>query len=200
MRDLCSSSWSVDKVSWDSTKSEEQKEAALPGTVELPFFTLQGAMMRYLLWMLSLLVLSIIIMVGCTLMPRPAADTIEVAEAKRVLDQAVAFTRAGGANALCGMGGAVPLCEGFLRDVGGIATAPRQAPRVTGSYIRPDTEQSIGGRVLVVEGVDSEGKPYRTEFFVLYDGGRLVPYLPVYWSGISMSNGDTTDPAPPRPR
>lgn len=150
--------------------------------------------MRYLLSMLSLLVLSILF--GCALIPRPAADTIEEAEAKRVLDQAVTFAGAGDADALCGMGGSIPICERFLRDVGGIRTVPHQAPRVTGSYIRPDTEQSVGGRVLVVEGVDSEAKPYRTEFLVFYNGGRLVPYLPVYWSGISMGNDGMTEPAP----
>lgn len=55
---------------------------------------------------------------------------------------------------------------------------------------------SVTGRVLVLEGINGKGEPYRTEFFVFRDGdsGKPAALYPIYWSGIGIAqpNDDGT--------
>ena len=123
---------------------------------------------------------------------RRAPETITVDEANELLARAEALAKAQDLDALCGMGGSVLLCERFWRNSLEWAGVPEEPPEITESYILPNRPlpggQSTGGRVLVLEGVDGQGRPYQTDFLV-FDAGSygLVPYNPVYWSGMNIA-------------
>ena len=130
------------------------------------------------------------VLMGCGLSPdaAPPPDTITVEDAQALLHEAVDYAQAGDVEALCGMGGSVSICERALEDAGGLDAVPQSAPTVVDSHIFPAVENSTGGRVLVLEGQDGLGRPYRTDFLVFYigDGEELAVFMPVYWSGIGM--------------
>ncbi len=124
-----------------------------------------------------------------------AQEAITVETATSVLHRAEAHAQARDFEALCNMGGAVSMCQHWLRDVGGAASVPAQPPEIVRTYlIPPSTTQngtSTGGRVLVLKGIDGLGRAYTTEFLV-FDAGSHGPAAlhPVYWSGIRMSSGE----------
>ncbi|NOK60925.1 MAG: hypothetical protein GFH27_549289n93 [Chloroflexi bacterium AL-W] len=125
---------------------------------------------------------------GCAFLPRPSADTISVADAEQILEQAETFAQAGDAQGLCSMTSVPRWCERELDAVGGIATAPIESPQIVDSYIQPDEGNVVGYRVLVLEGEDATGTSYRTEFRVLYRDRQLIPPFPVYWSGAEFDD------------
>lgn len=55
---------------------------------------------------------------------------------------------------------------------------------------------TVGGRILVLEGINGNGERYRTEFFVFRDpdSGKPAALYPIYWSGIGIAqpNDDGT--------
>ena len=120
---------------------------------------------------------------GCAFLPRPSANTISVAEAQQILAQAETFAQAGYIQGLCSLTDAPRRCERMIDAVGGITTAPTASPQIVDTYILPDRNNTVGSRVLVLEGEDATGKPYRTEFPLLYSDQKLIAPYPVYWSG-----------------
>lgn len=135
-------------------------------------------------------------------------------DAKLILQRAESLAEAGDDHALCGMGGSIGICRDFLQDVGGVRTAPTVRPtiataRVLQNIFCGSQPVSIGGMVLVLKGQDATGNAYSSEFMVMRWRGNLVPYNPVYWSGMRMSapaincqsggTSDTTSGTPATP-
>lgn len=116
---------------------------------------------------------------------------ISVTDAARILGVAESLARQHDADALCNMGGSVGICQAILDTVGGIASVPFDQPQVVRSYMFPGKTcangyGTLGGRILVVKGVDAEGRGFVTDFLVMRWKGSLVPYNPVYWSDFKM--------------
>lgn len=105
--------------------------------------------------------------------------------ARDLLAQAIDHTLAGDFQSLCGMANR-SMCESDLKN-GAQASVPKQAPKIACSYEIPDLVsergRSLGGRVLVVDGVDGTGRRFVTEVLVFHDGSRLIATNAVWWTG-----------------
>lgn len=118
---------------------------------------------------------------------RKIADRPPVTEqaARDLLTQAIDHTLAGDFESLCGLANR-PMCEGDLKS-GALASVPKQAPTVACSYAIPDVVsdrgRSLGGQVLVVDGVDGKNRRFVTEVLVFHDGDRLMAINAVWWTG-----------------
>ena len=110
---------------------------------------------------------------------------VSEAEARAFLDQAVAAARARDWDKLCSLNGAAPNCyidldSPFqkLRD-----TVPPDPPTIVETRFHEDqSSDGSAGRILVVEGTDGSGQPYRTEVMVSRYDGKLEGTNIVYWS------------------
>ncbi len=89
------------------------------------------------------------------------------------------------------MSGSPTMCNHQFRDAGGWAAVPDEPPRIIDSYVVPSMGQSVGGRILVLEGGDGLDRPYRTEYLIIDTGiYGLAPLHSIYWSGISIGPED----------
>lgn len=111
-------------------------------------------------------------------------DFVSEDEARFFLDQAVAAARARDWDRLCNLNGAPPNCHFALdspfqnlRD-----TLPPDPPRIVETRFLEESAEGAGGRILIVEGTDGRGKPYRTEVLVSRYEGKLEGTNVVYWS------------------
>ncbi len=128
---------------------------------------------------------------------RSVVHEVSVKEAEDVLNQAVACVAARDLDGLCELSGSALMCESEWRSAGEWNTAPVDPPAVVDTYLLPtehygNGSMSTGGRVLVLEGSDALGKPYRSEFLV-FDSGQekgVVALDVVYWAGISIGKTD----------
>ncbi len=144
--------------------------------------------------------------IGCTSGGSQQPGGIDEAEARALLFQAEEFAAAQDIEGLCGMGGSVLLCQSFWREAGEWEAVPAEDPEIMDSYALESTALSVGqrtgGRILVVTGVDGLGRPFKTDFLVFDAGSHgLVPYNPIYWSGVRISSpgsGDEVTAAPSR--
>ncbi|HEY4711112.1 MAG TPA: hypothetical protein VIH69_00285 [Dehalococcoidia bacterium] len=140
-------------------------------------------------------------------------EEVSVEEATSLLNQAVAYAQARHFDKLCELAGSKGICRHQWELAGGEQAVPAEPPEIVDTYLLPTVYlkngyEAVGGRVLVVEGVDGLGKPYRTGFFVFRSidsglGGLVVTNV-VYWSGygIAQVNEDgsmTTGHPNPRP-
>jgi hypothetical protein len=131
--------------------------------------------------------------------------TITEAEARAVLQQAEAYARSGDIHSLCAMYELASLrCERQIKELGGLGSVPQVSPIITKQHIIPNQDNFVGGRLLVVEGHDNAGKPYRTDVLIFDGGGgKLVPLEPVYWSGMGFAmphpDGTLSTSPPPLP-
>jgi hypothetical protein len=140
-------------------------------------------------------------------------EEVSVEEATSLLNQAVACTQARDLAKLCELAGSKGICRSQWELAGGEQTIPDEPPEIVDTYLLTTVhlkngDKAVGGRVLVLEGVDGLGKPYRTEFFVFRSGDsgleRLAVTNVIYWSGygILQPNEDgsmTTGHPNPRP-
>jgi hypothetical protein len=131
---------------------------------------------------------------------QPDPGSITVAAATEVLRRAEGFALASDLAGVCTMASSPSSCNAAIRDAGGARAAPRTRATKAGSRIVPTQRRSghkaTGGRMLVVAGVDGLGRSYTSEFLVFYDGSRLAPLPPVYWSGMQLLDENTPDGAP----
>ena len=117
------------------------------------------------------------------------------AEARAYLDRIVAAALAGDLDKVCDFNGAVLNCERILRERGVRAALPSDPPTVTGTRYHPKDKGGTAGRVLVVEGRTSCGKPYRTEVFVFRENRfHFKAINAVYWSGFNVGASDVASP------
>ncbi len=145
--------------------------------------------------------------IGCGSTETTALSLQEVTidEAKAILNQAVAYAQARNLGGLCQLGGSVNMCQHQFTGAGGWGTVPSEPPEIVDTYYLPTKHfdngfQATGGRVLVLEGINGKGEPYRTEFMVFKTddpsagSGGLAVINVVYWSGfgIAQPNDDGT--------
>jgi hypothetical protein len=125
-------------------------------------------------------------------------------EAGEALDRAVELAQAGDFEALCEETATAPeLCEGMVPPEA--EAVPDEWPEVKCHLPR----QAIGhngqlnpaGRILVLEGRDANGEPYRSEMSAQYhhDGEDVRLMMPLWWTsmGVNRGDGSTEPPDPP---
>lgn len=118
------------------------------------------------------------------------------AEARAFFDQVVAAAGARDFDKLCSLNGAPPNCYFALdspfqklRD-----TVPPDPPTIVETrFHEKDSSDGSTGRVLVVEGNDGRGRPYRTEVMVSRYEGKLEGTNVVYWSGHEIFEPDRNE-------
>lgn len=149
------------------------------------------------LWIIIVAVIICLAGAGATFVSNGNNEEVSVEEATSLLNQAVACAQARDFDKLCDLGGSKGICRSQLELAGGEQAVPAEPPEIVDTYLLPTVHlkwggEIVGGRVLVVEGVDGLGKPYRTEFFVFWTGGdwglkkELAVTNVVYWSGFGI--------------
>ena len=122
---------------------------------------------------------------------------VNVEEAMSVLNQAVTYAQARNLDELCGLSGSKLMCQHQWEWAGGGQAVPDDPPEIADTYLLPTVHlksggRAVGGRVLVLEGVDGLSNHYRTEFLVFRSGGdwgldqKLAVINVIYWSGASI--------------
>jgi hypothetical protein len=131
--------------------------------------------------LLLVLVITAVALVGCG----KHSTNVSLAEATATLDTAVSYAQA---HDLIGLG---TLADNLLMAVriwgtsGEWNTLPQDPPTVVDNY---PLNSKLGGRVLVLEGIDGLGKPYRTEFLVYWYNGQLTVGNVIYWDGMGLGH------------
>lgn len=124
---------------------------------------------------------------------------VSVEEATSLLNQAVSYARDRDLDKLYELAGSKGICRSQWELAGGGQAVPAEPPEIVDTYLLPSVHlknggKAVGGRVLVLEGVDGLGKPYRTEFFVFRsrDSGLngLAVTNVIYWSGYGIAQPD----------
>ena len=137
----------------------------------------------------------LVLAVAACMSSGPPAGTIpSVEQARRHLDEVVRLARAGDFAGMCALGDAN--CERIL-DMAGRDAVPPDAPKVVGVRTVPTTsssgQQSFGGIVFVLCGIDGRGQPYDSEMLVFNDGNGLRAINPVYWSRTRIASSPQTE-------
>ena len=114
----------------------------------------------------------------------PPAGTIpSQEEALGFLGRVVVLARQGDFEAICAIGDGN--CKRHLDDAGRDAVPPNPPVVVRTSIIPTSTtsagQQSLGGVVLVLCGIDGHGQHYESEMLVFHDGSGLRAINPIYW-------------------
>jgi hypothetical protein len=126
-------------------------------------------------------------------------EEVSVEEATSLLYHAVAYAQVRDLDKLCDLCSSNGICRHQWEDAGGGQAVPAEPPQIVDTYLLPTVHLknggwAPGGRVLVLEGIDGLGKPYRTEFFVFRskDSGLegLAVINGVYWSGYGIGQCD----------
>ena len=125
----------------------------------------------------------------------PAAGTIpSVGEAQHHLDEIVRLARAGDFEAMCALGDGN--CDNSL-EIAGRDAVPAERPKIVTTRTVPTTssngQQSFGGIVFVLCGIDGRGEPYDSEMLVFHDGNGLRAINPVYWGRTRIADTPGTE-------
>ena len=124
---------------------------------------------------------------------------VSVEEATGLLNQAVSYAQERDLDKLYDIAGSEGICRSQWELAGGGQTVPAEPPEIVDTYLLPKVPLKgggwvVGGRVLVLKGVDGLGKSYRTEFFVFRskDSGLdgLAVTNVIYWSGYGIAQPD----------
>lgn len=131
----------------------------------------------------SVAVLLVLAVAACT-SAGPTAGTIpSVEEAQAHLAEIVRLARVGDFEEMCALGDGN--CEQIL-EMAGRDAVPPDPPTIVATRTVPTTssdgQQSFGGVVFVLCGVDGRGEHYDSEMLVFHDGNGLRAINPVYWS------------------
>ena len=127
---------------------------------------------------------------GCAALDR--RSTVSESAARGLLVEAVGLVQEGRLDELCTLAAAeASTCADSLADIGELV--PERPPVVVCAEPLPGTGPMRRGTILVVEGEDGLGEPYRSEFPVYDDGRDVVALDPVYWGGLQLVGyGDRT--------
>jgi hypothetical protein len=120
---------------------------------------------------------------------KPVAD----AEARRYLDRIVAAAQARDWEKLCHLSAAMFNCRLELDTAGRDALPPGPPTIVESRFHQKQVPDGATGRVLVVEGTDGRGRPYRTEVMVSRYEGHLDATNAVYWSNAEIYERERTE-------
>jgi len=132
---------------------------------------------------------------------------VSTEEATSVLNQAVAYAQAHDLEKLGVLAQDELMTQQLWEQAGEWETVPAEPPKIVDTYLLPTVylghgSQATGGRILVLEGINGLGKPYRTESLVFSAGSHgLAVTNVIYWDGVSIGkyNEDgsvTTGPCP----
>jgi hypothetical protein len=123
--------------------------------------------------------------------------------ARSYFERIVAAAQAKDFDALCRLNSSVGTCEFELRNIcpenfgSGPApsfpqgealkqvcreSVPPEPPEIVASRHHPSRGDYVGGRMLVVRGVDGRGKPYETEVLIFRDKRSYKAIHAVFWS------------------
>lgn len=115
------------------------------------------------------------------------------AEARAFLDRLVAAAMADDFDRLCALSGIEFNCQKLLSYTEP-GSRPPEPPTVVASNIdRPEFDDGVPGRLLVVEGTDGLGKPYRTEVLILRDEDHFDATNAVYWGNFEIYDRQRTE-------
>lgn len=124
--------------------------------------------------------------------------------ARQYFERIVAAAMAEDFDTLCRLNSSVSTCEFELRGVcpedfgSGPAPAfpqgeelvqecresvPKEPPTIVATRHQPAVNGYVGGRILVVKGVDGREKPYETEVLIFRDKRSYKAVRAVFWSG-----------------
>jgi hypothetical protein len=103
------------------------------------------------------------------------------AQARAALDTKVSQARGGDPNVFCDDTDIPDMCKSQWERLGGREGVPRTPPRIVSS------REQDGYRVLRICGDDGRGQPYRTDFVVGMEDGKVAYVLPVFWNGATFS-------------
>lgn len=128
------------------------------------------------------------LLVGCA-SSTPAGRPVTMEEASAFLDELVQTTLTGDLERLCGsLASTDPSCEVLLAHHG--KRLPTTQPQLLCSYELSTRQEegftALGGRVLVLAGIDGAGKQYETELLIFQDGKELRAINAVWWSGMGI--------------
>jgi hypothetical protein len=126
--------------------------------------------------------------------PPPTED-----EAIAFLNAVTALAMAGDLEGMCDFAGG-GICENIVDEVGGQVAVPDDPPVIAGTRLIPSRREgdgfSVGGRLLVLCGIDGRQRPYRTEMLVSRFRGELYAVNAVYWGGFNLAvSNDTGSPS-----
>ena len=123
-----------------------------------------------------------IALVGCGTSANEVA-AVTLPEAEAVLSNAVALAQAHDLTSLGALADDQMTTAGTWETTGKWTTLPADPPTIVDSYV----QKAGGGRVLVLEGTDGQGNPYRSEFMVFRSDGRLIVANVLYWDNYRVS-------------
>jgi hypothetical protein len=131
---------------------------------------------------------------ACTSAGPPAGTIPTVEDAQRHLAEIVRLAREGDFDGLCARGDLN--CADSL-EVAGRDAVPADPPAVLRTRIVPTTssdgQQSLGGVVLVLCGIDGHGQHYDSEMLVFHDGNGLRAINPIYWGRSRIASSPETE-------
>lgn len=120
-------------------------------------------------------------------------EPVSEAEARGFFDQIVAAAQARDWVALCALSGAKFNCEHDLDMIGRERLPPERPTVAETRFHEKQSKDGSTGRVLVVEGTDGRGRPYRTEVMVQRYEGHLEGVNVVYWSNSEIFERDRNE-------
>lgn len=96
---------------------------------------------------------------------------VSIEQATSLFNQSVAYAQARALDRLYDIVGSEGICWSQWELAGGEEAVPVEPPEIVDTDFLPEVPLKgggwvVGGRVLVLKGVDGLGKPYRTKFFV----------------------------------
>ena len=144
---------------------------------------------------LAAALLLVLAVAACTSAGPPAGTIPTIEEAQRHLDEIVRLARAGDFEGVCALGDLN--CDNSL-EIAGRDAVPPDPPTVVGTRTVPTTssngQQSFGGVVFVLCGIDGRGDHYDSEMLVFHDGNGLRAINPVYWGRTRIDSSPQTEP------
>ncbi|MDD5190171.1 MAG: hypothetical protein PHE50_03915 [Dehalococcoidales bacterium] len=126
-----------------------------------------------------------------------ATRVVTIEEAESILYQVINAAKMGNTTKLLNLGCSETMLNLDLDFVGGLSSVPFTHPEIIDSYLLPVTSAgrnkiALGGRVLVLLGIDNLGRAFRTDFLVCWDPYQkciVVPH-PIYWTGMELGHTD----------
>ncbi len=115
---------------------------------------------------------------------------VSMDEATAMLDEVVACAQAHDLECLGKLADDMSMTRIHWESAGGWETLPAEPPTVVGSRLLPTVPINgahyVGGRLLVLEGIDGLGKPYHSEGLVFRNKGGLSMINTIYWGNMTI--------------
>lgn len=127
-------------------------------------------------------ILLAVVLASCSNEASPAA--VSEQEARDLLRAVAADVRDNGPEAACTHAATQANCRQLLADSG----APGVEPPSVACALRVMADgDRVRGVLLVTEGMDDTGSPYRSQFLAIGTEDGVRAQNPVYWSGVGVA-------------